>query len=216
MASVLPRLSNRGSVLTQASKPADQVTLDDLLARPQSAAHNEFILMFDKSCPEPKVWYTVMDDSSRHPKPLPKISVAEMVKLKDIYGYRAVTHDNKLYILGGRHLQSGSYLGHCQRYDPKNKSWTRRAPMLRGRTRFAAVVLNNCIYVLGGEGRNGRLLASVECYDPVNNFWVEMHPMPRPRADLASCVADGKIFISGGVGRKGSSHKNRGGTNTFW
>ena len=126
-----------------------KVSLDDLLARPTSAVYNDFILMFDKSCPEAKCWYMMLDDTPKHPKPLPKISLTEMDKLKDIYGYRALVHDNKLYILGGRHLQSGSYLGHCNRYDPKTRAWTRRASMLRGRTRFAAVVLNGCIYVCG-------------------------------------------------------------------
>ena len=157
-ATVLPAIGNtnplthshpkRLSVLGK-PKAATTTDLEALLARPNSAVYNDFILMFDKSCPEPKIWYMMMDDDVRHPKPLPKVSVAIIPKLKDIYGYRAVTLDNKLYVLGGRHLQSGSYLGHCNRYDPKNNSWTRRATMHRGRTRFAAVVMNGCIYVLG-------------------------------------------------------------------
>ena len=155
-AAVLPSIAQPAVTLkpTATKAPAaaaagGKTSLDDLLARPNSAVYNDFILMFDKSCPEPKVWYMMLDESSKHPKPLPKISIAEMAKLKDIYGYRALVFDNKLYILGGRHLQSGSYLGHCNRYDPKNKAWTRRASMLRGRTRFAAVVMDGCIYVCG-------------------------------------------------------------------
>ena len=148
-AAVLPSIARPAVTLKPTATKAPATSLDDLLARPNSAVYNDFILMFDKSCPEPKVWYMMLDDSSKHPKPLPKISIAEMAKLKDIYGYRALVFDNKLYILGGRHLQSGSYLGHCNRYDPKNKAWTRRASMLRGRTRFAAVVMDGCIYVCG-------------------------------------------------------------------
>ena len=151
MADILPSISRRQTLPAQKKTKAEAMMNLDQIFRPESSDYNNFLLIFDKSCPESKVWYLVLDDTSQRPKPLPKTNVTLMPKLKDVYGYRVLVQDNTLYLIGGKHLQSGAYLGHCFRYDPRTHSWARRTSMNRPRTRFAAVVLDNCFYVCGKE-----------------------------------------------------------------
>ncbi|XP_048772872.1 alpha-scruin-like isoform X2 [Ostrea edulis] len=61
-------------------------------------------------------------------------------------------------------------------------------------------VLDGCIYVIGGVGRNNRVLRSVECYDPVTNRWQFVKSMTTARAGASAAELDGKIFVSGGFG----------------
>lgn len=110
---------------------------------------NTFMLLFDKACSEPKVWYLMMDRMSLRPRLLPKCSCAQMPRLKDIYGYRVIVVNNSLYLLGGRHAVSGSYLNQVFRYDSISNMWIRRASMHKSRSRFAVVEKDGCIYVFG-------------------------------------------------------------------
>lgn len=151
MAKVLPSITplNPTPAPVVAKLRPNIMSLDQYFNDQDTANCNDFLLIFDKSSTDGKVWYLILDDSSKRPKPLPKTNFVIMNKLKDIYGYRVVVLEHKLYILGGRHRQSGSYLGHTFKYDPKTHSWTRKCSMNKGRSRFGAVLLDGCIYVCG-------------------------------------------------------------------
>ena len=75
--------------------------------------------------------------------------------------------------------------------------WTEKAGMPTGRTKFAAVVVNNKIYAIGGIGVLSDSSANEE-YDPATNSWVTRASMPTARHGLAAAVVNNKIYAIGG------------------
>jgi Kelch motif len=68
--------------------------------------------------------------------------------------------------------------------------------------RFAAAVLDNKIYALGGSN-NISTLNDVESYDPLANFWTAGPPMPTARQNFAATVLDGALYAVGGFNNNG-------------
>ena len=118
------------------------------VTRPEAAAYNEYVLMFNRSTGNPRVHY-LMIDPHRKGRLLPKVNFVTMTKVKDLSSFRAVVLDNFLYIIGGRNLESGVCVGLCYRFDPRNNQWIRIAPLLRARCRFTATAMDGFIYVVG-------------------------------------------------------------------
>jgi hypothetical protein len=84
-----------------------------------------------------------------------------------------VTPDSRIFLLGGR--MNNKSLADCFEVQINNINFgsaivTKIAQMNEPRSKFAAVHLNNCIYVLGGK-RDGALLASCERYNITLSKW---------------------------------------------
>jgi hypothetical protein len=65
--------------------------------------------------------------------------------------------------------------------------------MPAARSRTAAAVVDDLIYVMGGYKLN-----TVERYDPITNLWEPVDPMPTSRGDIAAAVVKGVIYVFGG------------------
>ncbi|KAI0224623.1 hypothetical protein LSAT2_024383 [Lamellibrachia satsuma] len=170
----------------------------------------DYVLIFSRSSGSPTVHYLVVDRGGRVSRLLPKLSTTVMKRIENIVGYRVVVLGGFLYVVGGRQMQSGSYVNLCYQYNPRNGQWARKTSLSEPRTAFTVSALGGRLYVCGGRLRDDTVTSSVECYDPVGDVWTEVRSMPAPRAHHASCVAVGRLFVSGGVA------SNRAGTDTFW
>ncbi len=80
--------------------------------------------------------------------------------------------------------------------------WTKKADMLNARRSSAVGVVDGKIYVIGGQGSDGRNVAHVEVYDPVKDTWSKKSNMPTPRYCLFAGVVNGEIYAIGGGSRK--------------
>jgi N-acetylneuraminic acid mutarotase len=69
--------------------------------------------------------------------------------------------------------------------------------MPTARTRPAAAVYNNKIYIIGGETAEG-VTDTVERYDPATNLWVAVARKPTPVVDAQAAVIGGLIYVPGG------------------
>jgi hypothetical protein len=86
----------------------------------------------------------------------------------------------------------------CERYDPLTKQLSSLAPLPSRRRDYSTAVLNNRVYVFGGEIIDE---ASSECfvYDVINNKWSSISSLPQPRFASASVVTDDDtILVMGG------------------
>jgi len=121
-------------------------------------------------------------------------------------GAQAVTlPDGRIAVLGGG--TDCAYSSLCSRgtvydrvdvYNPATHAWSRLAPMLSPRYRFAAVARAGRVYAIGGS--NGTTaLAAVESYNPSTNRWTAATPLPHAaEALMAVTDANGVIDAVGG------------------
>jgi N-acetylneuraminic acid mutarotase len=77
----------------------------------------------------------------------------------------------------------------------QDSPWIKKAAMNTGRQSYAASVVNNKVYVIGGR----YTLSLVTEYDPATDTWTTKATMPTPRMTVASGVGDGKIYAIGGI-----------------
>ena len=138
---------------------------------------------------------------------------------------QAVTYNGKVYLFGGRNLDTNEIIGHILVFDPAAGTWTVFENVLpyEGVVGAAAVELDGYVYLIGGnaviDGQTQLVrkvfrasMASVEGGAPA---WVERledpayfayHDAPKsrmttphfPRAYAAAVAANGKIYVVGG------------------
>jgi N-acetylneuraminic acid mutarotase len=83
----------------------------------------------------------------------------------------SVTLNNKIHFLGGTN-SLGQYLPNFSThyvYDENNNSWSTALPLLNNRSNHAAVVVNNKIYVIGGNDNIGSITNLNEEYSECSN-----------------------------------------------
>ncbi|XP_078485857.1 kelch-like protein 7 [Ciona intestinalis] len=136
------------------------------------------------------------------------VSPNKWIKLKPMkiarYDHSIVAHNGHLYSLGGN---GSEQLCSMERYDPFLDEWKDVAPMQTPRCWFAAVVLNNAIYAIGGyDGK--QCLKSVEKYNADDDTWVYVGNVNIERSCHAACVAQNNIYVVGGVDSNGKVVKS--------
>ena len=111
-----------------------------------------------------------------------------------------VVFNNFLYVIGGCSTQCAhgeTAVNTVLRFDTRFESWLQICPMLYKRAYFAAGVLNNKIYAIGGKQKDGSISAS-EVYDPVENSWENIAPLPTVCHAHAGVVYGQHLYITGG------------------
>ena len=79
-------------------------------------------------------------------------------------------------------------------YNPSDDAWSAAAPMQEARSSFGAANVGDRMYVVGGDGTDGRELASMEVYDAQTRTWSVGVPLPAARYIV--CVSAVSINIS--------------------
>jgi len=112
----------------------------------------------------------------------------------------------KIYVIGGRlgaafitAMPGNSDL--VQEYDPAKNSWALKAAMPTPRSAVAFGVINEKIYVAGGEVQSYEYLAAfraLEAYDPATNTWERLPRMPVPRHGLAGAALGNRLHLVSG------------------
>jgi hypothetical protein len=81
--------------------------------------------------------------------------------------------------------------------------------MPTGRSGVAAAVVNNELWVFGGEDIDGGgMFANVEVYNPASNSWRREADMPSPRHGIWASVIGNKVYIPGGGYHSGFAATN--------
>ena len=117
----------------------------------------------------------------------------------------AITANNKIYVIGGMTSSNqGTYfLNSVEEFNPISNNWTIKANMPTERSRMAAIVINNTIYVVGGIGKpNGTYIESlsiVEKYNINTNTWTVMPSLPVTRAYMSYQEHNNKLYLIGGA-----------------
>lgn len=126
-----------------------------------------------------------------------------------ISNFGVAVHKNFLYIIGGFDINKAVAIRKVSRYDPLSGVWVDRTPLVAARQKFTVSVFENKIFVIGGEGDDGKVLSSSEIYKPEEDIWEEGPKLISPRSNLCSVVYQNEIYCAGGC-YGGKCHKS------FW
>jgi hypothetical protein len=117
---------------------------------------------------------------------------------------------NYLYAIGGKATGLSidgqiTCLNSVERYNVVSNKWDRVAPMNKERFDFAAVVMNNEIYVFGGKVlleynhvTKTRATSRAEKYDPTTNTWLELPKMNQARSSPSVIIVNKMPYVIGG------------------
>ncbi|VDL97571.1 unnamed protein product [Schistocephalus solidus] len=101
-----------------------------------------------------------------------------------------------IYAVGGI-TADGDCQSIVEAYHPLLDRWEVVESMSTQRSRIAVVVLNGCLYAIGGLDGTSRL-NTVERFDPKTGVWHRVASMNYRRSALGAAVLNGRIYVCGG------------------
>ena len=129
-------------------------------------------------------------------------------KLPDLPSQRnhlgMVALNGKIIVAGGRTGPgfTAERLDVVEIYDPKNRRWTKGAPLPAPRAGITGAASAGCMFVFGGEGERTHVLGltpNTYGYDPRTDRWTKLPNLPVAVHGLkGSAVVGGRIFLPGG------------------
>jgi len=125
-------------------------------------------------------------------------TMAEMPTARSGLGVAVV--DGKIYAIGGYlsgQINVTGHVGTNEMYDPATDTWATKEPMPTARSSFGIAVVQNKIYVIGGETDEGYTIAN-EVYDPLTDTWETKTQMPTSRICIVANEVDEKIYVMAG------------------
>lgn len=107
-------------------------------------------------------------------------------------------HRNKLYILGGLLTMDESATSVFEFYDPHSNMWGTAADMTVPRYNFGVGLLGECLFAVGGIGRDDVMLNSVEMYSFETQKWIFVNSLPAPKASVVCNGWNEALYCFGG------------------
>lgn len=150
-----------------------------------------YIMKRDK---DGKISWHAFDPIYRLYQPLPPVPK----EYSEAVGFgSAVLSGCHLYLFGGKDPIKGP-MRRVIFYSTRTNKWHRAPDMLRRRHFFGSCVINNCLYVAGGENEGiHRSLRSAEVYDPNKSRWSFISDMSTAMVPFIGVVYEGKWFLKG-------------------
>ena len=115
--------------------------------------------------------------------------------------------DGKIYLIGGK--VEGRFnptsINLIEVYDPLTNTWEKRADMPTARALTDAVVVDDQVYVLGGQKTwmalniPGLFVRSIEEYNPETDKWRQLPEMPIFKGWFSTVAVDNEIYTMGGI-----------------
>jgi hypothetical protein len=126
-------------------------------------------------------------------QPLPPVPV----EYSEALGFGcAVLSGCNLYLFGGKDPVKGS-MRRVVYYSAQTNKWHRAKGMQRRRHFFGFCVINNCLFVAGGECEGvQRSLRSAEMYDPNRKKWCYISDMSTAMVPFIGVVFGGRSALS--------------------
>ncbi|KAG6487214.1 F-box/kelch-repeat protein At1g55270-like [Zingiber officinale] len=154
----------------------------------------EWLYVIKRDGRDGRISWEAFDPVRRSWHPLPPIP--DDYSLAVGFGCEALSGCH-LYLFGGRDPRKGS-MRRVIYYNARTNKWHRAPDLLRRRQFFGSCVIDNRLYVSGGESEGvRRSLRSSEVYDPSKNRWSFVAELSSPMVPFAGAVYQGKWFLKG-------------------
>lgn len=119
----------------------------------------------------------------------------------------AVAFQGRLWALGGREAFVGKQFAAVEVYDPATTSWAAGPPLPTARGGLGAAVLDDRIFVFGGEAPL-RIFSANEMFEVAGTRWIGKEPMRTPRHGIGVAVVGNRIYAIGGGTEPGLARTN--------
>lgn len=141
-----------------------------------------------------KISWHAFDPTYQLWQPLPPVPV----EYSEARGFGcAVLSGCHLYLFGGEDPLRGS-MRRVVFYNARTNKWHPAPSMIRRRHCFGSCVIDNCLYVAGGECEGiQRALRSAEVYDPHKSKWSSTAEMGTGMVPFIGVVHSGKWYLKG-------------------
>ncbi len=115
--------------------------------------------------------------------------------------------DEKIYLIGGKIVDNpfnATSTNLVEVYDPLTNTWEKRADMPTARALTDAVVVDDKVYVIGGQKTwvalnvPGLFVRSIEEYNPKTDTWRQLPEMSIFKGWFSTVAVDKKIYTIGG------------------
>ena len=113
------------------------------------------------------------------------------------YNAAAVVFNGKIFLIGGR--SSKEILEDVEVFDPVQNSWKHVQNIHEGREGHVAFIMNERIYIIGGQENEYELIKKIEWYDEANDEWEEeKEKCPFPRVAAFGAGLNNIFYMFGG------------------
>lgn len=118
-----------------------------------------------------------------------------------IYHESQQLHNGMILVFGGYNgnATAKEFYNTAELYNPESGTWSYTGSMIKKRTDFSSVLLNDGrVFAIGGKDESGSSLASTEFYNPATSTWTEgpaMHFFQSQHKALK--LKDGRVLVAG-------------------
>nr|QCL11624.1 kelch protein K13 [Plasmodium falciparum] len=129
--------------------------------------------------------------------PIPKdLSESEaLLKEAEFYGIKFLPFP-LVFCIGG--FDGVEYLNSMELLDISQQCWRMCTPMSTKKAYFGSAVLNNFLYVFGGNNYDYKALFETEVYDRLRDVWYVSSNLNIPRRNNCGVTSNGRIYCIGG------------------
>ena len=113
------------------------------------------------------------------------------------------SYEQWLYVFGGERSFLNE-INDVECFHHSKETWELSKPLKRPRSCFAAVAIDQKLYVIGGMRRSVKL-RSAKCFDADTGKWTTLPPPLKCRGDVKAAVADKMLYVAGGSGERESA-----------
>lgn len=111
--------------------------------------------------------------------------------------FGSINYGDEIYLISGE--TPNEITNRVDVYSSLNKTWQNALSKPTAVRNISAVVIEDKIYVAGGEDKFGHFTNKLEVFDPSTNSWVQKAPLPIALSSYSAVAYRGNLYLFGGL-----------------
>ncbi|KAF7268914.1 hypothetical protein GWI33_018015 [Rhynchophorus ferrugineus] len=117
-------------------------------------------------------------------------------KIKDLAGFKLLPYKHSVLLFGGEYLiGAGNWNLNLWAFNTFTERWTRVSVVPHPRRHFEAIVLDDCLYIMGGTGRFRVSQDNILWYDFKTDEWSSLASLPTQSRHFKCCTFRGRLYL---------------------
>ena len=115
--------------------------------------------------------------------------------------FASILYNNEVYLIGGE--SEAGITNRVDIFNPTTQTWRSGKNKLTSVKNVSGAIINDRIYIPGGETQGGDYIDKLEVYDLISNTWEEKARLPIQISSYSIAIYDGNLYIFGGRNHTG-------------